>query len=198
MHRAQDEEGDRLGMWLFLYGELLLFGGLFLLYAVYLSRYAVEFGTGSHHLDVRIGAINTVILLVSSFCVASAFTAIKRNSAVKAALFVGTAILMAGIFLVNKYHEWSTEFGRGLYPGGAALEAGPAGEKMFFGLYYTITGLHGVHVAIGAIALSVALRLIMVKKINQHHATSLDLIGLYWHLVDLIWIFVFPLFYLIT
>jgi cytochrome c oxidase subunit 3 len=194
---TKDYAGAKLGMWLFLFTEILLFGGLFLLYAVYLKRYPHEFAEGGKQLNWFMGAANTVILLTSSLFAAMAVTAIQRDERNRAMGLIGGTILCAAGFMVIKYFEWSAKIGHGIYPGSGHLKAGPPGESVFFSLYYLTTGIHGLHVLIGAALLGwIAL------KVRSGAVTAGDFIllengALYWHLVDLIWIFIFPLYYLV-
>ncbi len=192
-----DKTGNKIGMWLFLYSEIILFGGLFVLYAAYLHRYSVFFTEGGKELNRVIGTINTVVLLISSFSVAASITAVQRNAKKQTIAFLIFSILCGAVFLVNKYFEWSTKFHHGIYPNSEILTSGEPGVNIFFSLYYVITGLHGLHVIIGMILLSVSLVFVITGKVNASRFSMLDNSGLYWHLVDLIWIFVFPLFYLV-
>jgi cytochrome c oxidase subunit 3 len=192
-----DHAGSKLGMWLFLYTELMLFGGLFVAYAYYYYCYPADFVTGGQALDVVIGAINTVILLISSFAVAASLTAIRRGSRTTSMILLGVTLALGVAFLVNKYFEWGHKIEEGIYPGSQALLDYPPGQTIFFGLYYTLTGLHGLHVVIGVIVLAICLALVASGRIRTGHDIVLENSALYWHLVDLIWIFVFPLFYLI-
>jgi cytochrome c oxidase subunit III len=197
MSRGADRTGSRIGMWLFLYTEIILFGGLFVLYAAYYHEYPRAFAEYGKELNRVIGALNTVVLLVSSFTVAASLTALRLRAK---GLCQGLLIASLGcgvLFLVNKYFEWQHKFAVGLYPNSPDLAAAPPGKNIFFGLYYVITGLHALHVVIGMTLLAISLVLVLRNRITADRFTVLENSGLYWHLVDLIWIFVFPLFYLI-
>ncbi len=197
MKSFNDITGIRTGMWLFLYSEIILFGGLFVLYAVYHHRYPAEFGLGGKELDRVIGAINTIILLLSSFTVAASITAIRQERKKLSLGLLGFSFFCGVVFLVNKYFEWGAKFHHDIYPNSETLVSGPPGENIFFGLYYVITGLHGLHVIIGMTLLAVSFYLVQCGRISADRYIMLENSGLYWHLVDLIWIFVFPLFYLV-
>lgn len=192
-----DRTGIKIGFWLFLYSEIILFGGLFVLYAAYFHRYPEFFAEGGKELDRVIGAINTIVLLVSSFTVAASITAIQRNAKKLTVSLLIFSIFCGVIFLVNKYFEWGAKFHHDIYPNSETLVSGEPGVNIFFGLYYVITGLHGLHVIIGMILLLISLVYVLAGKITASRFSMLDNSGLYWHLVDLIWIFVFPLFYLV-
>lgn len=197
MSRQIDRTGIKIGMWLFLYSEIILFGGLFVLYAAYFHRYPAAFSVGGKELNRIIGALNTVVLLVSSFTVAASITAIQRNARKQTIGLLLFSIFCGFIFLVNKYFEWGAKIHHGIYPNSETLVAGDPGVNIFFGLYYVITGLHGLHVFVGMVLLSISLALVLAGKVDGSRFSMLDNSGLYWHLVDLIWIFVFPLFYLV-
>lgn len=193
----KDYTGAKLGMWLFLFTELILFGGLFILYAVYLHRYPAEFAAAGAELNEVFGAANTLLLLTSSLAIALATSAIQRGKKRRTLWLVGATIGAAALFMVNKYFEWSAKIGHGLYPDAPAMLERPAGEIAFFSLYYITTGLHGLHVLIGgALLLWVWLR-VASEAIHAEDYVALENSGLYWHLVDLVWIFIFPLYYLI-
>jgi len=193
----KDYFGAKLGMWLFLFTELLLFGGLFLLYAVYLKRYPHEFATAGRQLDWTLGATNTVILLTSSLLAAMAVTAAQRGETRRVVALIGGTILCAAGFMVIKYFEWSAKIGHGIYPGSEQLKSGPPGESVFFSLYYMTTGIHGLHVVIGALLLAWIALKARSGAVNASDYILLENGALYWHLVDLIWIFIFPLYYLV-
>ena len=193
----RDYAGAKLGMWLFLFTEILLFGGLFLLYAVYLTRYPHEFAAGGRELDVVYGTANTTVLLTSSLFVAMAVTAIQQGRRRLTLGLLGGTILCAAGFMGIKYVEWSAKIHHGIYPGSAKLAAGAHGESVFFGLYYLTTGLHGLHVFIGGSVLAWVAVKVQRGLVTVDEFVLLENGALYWHLVDLIWIFIFPLYYLI-
>jgi len=241
----QDAVGARLGMWLFLFTEILLFGGIFLLYSVYRSKFPADFHYAATHLDLFTGTINTVILLTSSLFMVLAVASLEKQNRKNSSLFILLTALLGVTFLVIKYFEWSHKIRHGLFPNSEVLEIHTAGEKIFYSLYYLMTGLHAVHIIIGVVILLVMLKKISSKPFrilnlngigsktlniddtdsksilkyksdepianmrikliynNNENLNDADLIklensGLYWHLVDVIWIFLFPLFYLIT
>ncbi|MBF0202831.1 MAG: cytochrome c oxidase subunit 3 family protein [Desulfamplus sp.] len=196
-HKLGDVVGARTGMWFFLYTEIMLFGGLFVLYAAYYRMYTSDFTGAGKELDIVMGTINTVILLISSFAVAASITAIQKNSKKIAIALLSFALFLGFMFLVNKYFEWGHKIDLGIFPNSPKMEDSPYGRILFFSLYYTITGLHGVHIIIGMTLLAVTIGFIVANKVNYQRYVLLENAGLYWHLVDLIWIFIFPLFYLI-
>jgi cytochrome c oxidase subunit 3 len=196
-HHHKDYTGAKLGMWLFLFTELLLFGGLFILYAVYLARYPHEFATAGSKLNWVMGSANTVVLLTSSLCAAMAVTAVQRGEQRRVVQLIGATILCAAGFMTIKYFEWSSKIGHGIYPGSEHLKAGPPGESIFFSLYYMSTGIHGLHVLIGAALLTWIGVKVKSGQVNAGDYVLLENGALYWHLVDLIWIFIFPLYYLV-
>ncbi len=194
-----DPESSKIGMWLFIFTELLLFGGLFLVYAVYRYMNADAFHLAAEQLNTTIGAFNTVILLISSMTVAMATTALQKGHKKIAIGLVAVTFLIGVGFLINKWIEWGVKFDHGIWPGSEhMLETMSQGEILFFGLYFVMTGLHGVHIIVGMIIMGYAIRGLLNGKVNAERPSLLDNCGLYWHLVDLIWIFLFPLFYLIT
>jgi cytochrome c oxidase subunit III len=193
----RDDTGARLGMWLFLFTEILLFGGLFVLYSVYESDYPEAFSAGSHHLNLVLGTINTAILLTGSFCVASSLSAVRYGRRRLAVALLWSGVATGAIFLFNKYLEWSHEIGSGIYPGSPKLAHVERGEAVFYSLYYVTLGLHGLHVLIGSIVLATMAVWVQKGKVNPERFVALENGGLYWHLVDIVWIFIFPLYYLL-
>ncbi|MBN2012053.1 cytochrome c oxidase subunit 3 [candidate division KSB1 bacterium] len=253
IEKHSDQTGAKIGMWLFLFTELLLFGGMFLLYAVYRFKHAHEFHVGALELDKMLGTLNTMFLLTSSLTMALSISALQRMNRKLSSVFLVITILLGITFLVVKYFEWSAKIAHGIYPGSADLSRFyKDGEILFFGLYYAMTGLHGLHIIVGVVILSVMLFFInkqpktefsiepdqvdgirgsqiafqdasgkallkgikvddSVRRISvlyshepgsdiEHKSNLIKLenSGLYWHLVDIIWIFLFPLFYLIS
>lgn len=202
-HAPQQQlESGKLGMWLFLATEILLFGGLFCAYAIYRSLHPEVFENAANYLDWRLGATNTIVLLFSSLTVALAIRAAQTNSQGQITAYLVVTLLCAATFMVVKYYEYSHKFSVGLLPGGYFKAAGvnvenPDQLHVFFGIYFLMTGLHGIHVLIGMGVLFWVLLRSLKGEFGPHYYLPLELGGLYWHLVDLIWIFLFPLLYLI-
>jgi cytochrome c oxidase subunit 3 len=196
IHR--DDLASKTGMWLFLFTEMLLFGGLFIVYSVYRFRNAEAFHLAAHELNVAIGTINTIILLISSTTIAMSITAIQKKDKKLSLLLLGITIFLGLAFLVNKYFEWGAHLKEHIYPGSDVLALRGQGDVLFYGLYFFMTGLHALHIIIGLIFIGVIASKIFRDKIDAGNHVLLENSGLYWHLVDLIWIFLFPLFYLIT
>ncbi|MBI5623300.1 MAG: cytochrome c oxidase subunit 3 family protein [Elusimicrobia bacterium] len=192
----RDYQGSKIGMWLFLFTELMLFGGLFILYSGYRSLHPESFHHASRELNVVLGVANTLVLLTSSLFAALALTSVQQGRHSDGAKWAWLTAGLGGVFLVVKAFEWGAKFSHGIYPGGKALLALPPGEGLFYGLYFTMTGLHGLHVLAGVVLLSVMALLVGKGRVHQGDCVVLENSGLYWHLVDVIWIFLLPLFYL--
>jgi len=193
----KDYAGAKLGMWLFLFTEVLLFGGLFVLYAVYLHRYPAEFAAAAAELNIVLGTANTLILLTGSLLVALSVSAVRLNRRKQAQWLLWGGVITGVLFLFNKYIEWSAEIGHGIYPNSPVLLQKEHGEIIFFGLYYITLGLHGLHVLVGSVLLAVMAVWVGNGTVNSDDFVKLENSGLYWHLVDLVWIFIFPLYYLL-
>ena len=186
----------KLGMWLFLATEILLFAGVFCCYALYHWMYPEEFHHASKQLNWMLGAVNTLVLLFSSFTAALAVDAAQHGNNAKVTKCLATTIICGGIFLVIKYFDWSAKYHHGLFPGGEHFQSD--GYKNFFGLYYSMTGLHGLHVIIGMGLLGWGLSKSLKNRYSPTYYTPVETGALYWHLVDLIWIYLFPLLYLVS
>jgi cytochrome c oxidase subunit III len=193
----RDYTGAKLGMWFFLFTEILLFGGMFLVYSVYRQMNTAEFHEAGKEMDVAIGAVNTIILLTSSLTMALSISAIKKGMKNRSLLLQGATILLGLAFLVNKYFEWSDHIRKGFYPDSPQLLAMSHGKILFFGLYYVMTGIHALHVIIGMSVIAFILVLTLRNSVTSDDYVKLENAGLFWHLVDVIWIYLFPLFYLI-
>ncbi len=194
-HIHRDDFGSKLGMWLFLVTEIVLFGGLFIAYAFMRAKYPFEFHHGGQQLNATLGVINTFVLLTSSLTMVLAIVAIQNGDISLSKRLTGATIGLGLVFLVIKSFEWAAKFHHGLYPSSPHLGTLPPGEQVFFGLYFTMTGLHGVHVIAGMAVLAAMLTRVG-KTITPDKYVTLENGGLYWHLVDVVWIFLLPLFYL--
>ncbi len=199
MERRPEAEGGHVGMWLFIATEILLFGGLFLLYTMYRTRSPEAFHLASAELSRFDGTLNTCVLITSSLSMALAIRSMQSGNKRAALIGLYVTLALAAVFLVIKYFEYHHKFHLGQLPGKYYTFTGIQGTNphIFFGIYFAMTGLHGVHVLVG---MSVIIWMIARTHRNHFSAayfTPLELTGLYWHLVDLIWIFLFPLFYLI-
>jgi len=196
-HVHRDDVGAKIGMWLFLFTELLLFGGMFLAYAVYRFQFPDFFKLAALELNTLLGTINTIVLLTSSLTMALSITALQKGNKKLSSFYLLLTLSFAVVFLINKYFEWSAKISHGIYPGSEELINKNNGEIIFFGLYYVMTGLHALHVIIGMVIITFMWVFLNRNVITTDNYVKLENAGLYWHLVDLIWIFLFPLFYLI-
>lgn len=197
---AKQAHAAHFGMWLFLASELLLFAGLFGLYTAYRTRYAAAFAEAVHHNELWIGTTNVVILIVSSFTVAWAVHCLRKGRR-RAVLWSLAITLVCGLgFLGFKGLEYGIHFRDGVFPGRyyAYQELPGPGAQVFFTLYYFMTGLHALHMIGGLAAISWVTARVARRKTTAAYPVPLELGALYWHLVDSIWIFLWPLFYLTT
>lgn len=197
----QQIEASKLGMWLFLATEVLLFGGLFVAYGIFNYVHMDIFKQAHQYLSVPLGASNTIILLFSSLTVVLAIHAAQKNKKKFIIINLLLTIACAIAFMCIKYVEYSHKFHAGLLPGmyfTNATIANPDQAHIFFGMYFLMTGLHGIHVLIGIGVLSWLLLRTIKGDFSEQYYVPLELGGLYWHLVDVIWIFLFPLLYLIA
>ncbi len=212
---VQQFDSAKLGMWIFLAQELLFFSGLFVAYGVYRNWYPDAFAAGSHELNRVMGAGNTIVLLFSSLTAALAVRSSQLGKKDETTLWIGLTIACAFIFLFVKYFEYHAKFEHGLLPGsyfgtprdmlsgqplqGAHSHANelPDHTHVFFGLYFVMTGIHAIHIIVGIGIWIWILRRNMRGDFNKRYWTPVDVTALYWHLVDLVWIYLFPLMYLI-
>ena len=192
-------EAMRLGMWLFLATEVLLFAGLFCGYTVYRFEFPLAFEQSSRHLNITLGTLNTVVLITSSFTVAMAIHYTRTNQRKMAAVCLVITILFALLFLGFKAIEYAEHFREHALPGKyyASAEVRIPGAAMFYTLYFLMTGLHGLHVIAGMSVLGFVLWRTLQGRYSSNYYMGVELGGLYWHLVDLVWIFLYPLLYLI-
>lgn len=192
-------ESSKLGLWLFLVTEILLFGGLFVAYIMFRALYPEMFHEASHHLNKVLGAINTVVLICSSLTMAMAVDRTRQNDSGKANQYLMMTLFFAACFMIIKYVEYSHKIHEGLLPGAnftfEAIQHPKA--PLYFSLYFMMTGLHGIHVLAGMGLISWILIRSNKGHFNSQYYTPVELVGIYWHLVDLIWIYLFPLLYLI-
>jgi cytochrome c oxidase subunit 3 len=192
-------EASSLGMWIFLVTEVLFFGGLFTAYTVYRSTYRHDFEGASNLLDIKLGTINTAILLMSSLTMALAVWASSLGRKKLIILFLIGTILLGSIFLGIKVIEYSQKFHHHEVPGAHYVIPEGLGQpsELFFGLYFCMTGLHALHMIIGVGLLTWLILKARRGEFTPEYNTPVDLVGLYWHFVDIVWIFLFPLLYLL-
>jgi cytochrome c oxidase subunit 3 len=195
--QAQQRLTVLLGMWVFLATEVLFFGGLMVAYAAYRTWYSAGFAAASHHLDFILGTLNTAILILSSFCIAVAISAARELERRMTLLFLGLTALLGICFVGIKGYEWHTAIHDGFWPGPVESLAQPHGFHLFFSLYFIMTGLHAVHLLIGIAFVSGIALALRRQKTFAPNQNKLTVLGLYWHFVDIVWIFLYPLLYLI-
>ncbi len=183
----------KLGLWLFLATEILLFAVMFCGFALFRWMHIEEFHAGSHHLDWRLGAFNTAVLLLSSYTAALAVDAGQRGNNKRIVLNFGISTICGIIFMCVKYYEYSGKYHHGYFPGQENFYE----FKNFLGFYFVMTGLHGLHVLIGMGLMIWVMVRAMRNRFSPDYYTPVELSALYWHLVDLIWIYLFPLLYLV-
>ena len=213
---VQEFQAAKLGFWLFLATEILLFGGLFAAYFYYHEMYPETFRLGGHQLDWKLGAINTTVLLISSWTMAMGVRSAQTSQKQKTLMFCALTVLGAATFMVIKFFEYKAKTEHGLFDftqmfGGYdttrsqvawftdhdGVMAGVPHGHLFFAIYVTMTAIHGLHVIIGAGLILWVMKGVAKGRFHAGYYLPVDLVGLYWHLVDLIWIFLFPLLYLV-
>jgi cytochrome c oxidase subunit 3 len=197
---AQQAEASTLGMWVFLVTEIMFFGGLFTAYLVYRSNSPEGFQEASHHLNVTWGAVNTIVLIVSSLTMALGVRAAQTDQSARTqAAWIALTMLFGTAFLGVKAIEYTDKFTHHLVPGPHFRWEGqhPAAAEMFYSLYFCMTGLHALHMVIGLGIMTWLLVTALKDRYDSDYYTPVEVAGLYWHFVDIVWIFLFPLLYLI-
>jgi cytochrome c oxidase subunit 3 len=196
---AQQTEAAEFGMWVFMASEVLFFSGLFTLYGAYWVEYGDVFRQASRYTDRTLGSADTFILLTSSALVALCVFGARHGWAARRLLWLlGGTIGLGVLFLVLKFTEYAEHMAEGIYPGSAYAfpDLPERGARIFFTLYYTMTGVHAVHVTVGLILMVWLFVLVRKGRITADYRTPLELVGIYWHFVDIIWVFLWPMFYL--
>lgn len=195
----QQREASTLGMWIFLATEVLFFGGMLLCYSVYRMIYFPAFAEASGHLDVVLGSLNTAVLLCSSLTMAMGVHEAQAGNRKALVRFLGTTMFLGAIFLAIKFYEYYEKYREGLVPGAHFTWHGedPGHASLFFIAYFIMTGMHAVHMIIGIGLMTVLVVLAKKGRFTPVYYTPVELGGLYWHFVDIVWVFLFPLLYLV-
>jgi len=203
----QQKEAGTIGMWLFLLTELMFFGGLFLAYTLYRASYPQGFLHGSHLLSVPLGGTNTVVLILSSLTMAMAVYYSQLGNSKKQLFFLVVTLLLGMVFLVIKYFEYKEKFENHLFPAAWLYNPPGTGEhsvplalkqqvQVFLWIYFIMTGLHALHMIVGIGILTTLIILTLRGRFTKDYNSPVEISGLYWHFVDIVWIFLFPLLYL--
>jgi cytochrome c oxidase subunit 3 len=194
----QQHSASWIGMWIFLATEVMFFGGLFACYAIYRSAYSEAFAEASNHLEIWLGAVNTAVLLGSSFTMAMAVHSAEKESRRALVNFLLLTILLGAVFLGIKSFEYQSKFEHHLVPGSAFSYEGPLARpvEIFFSFYFAMTGMHALHMVIGIGLLAILAWRARRGRFSAAYYTPVEMVGLYWHFVDIVWIFLFPLLYL--
>lgn len=195
----QQREASTLGMWAFLITEVLFFGGLFTAYIVFRTQFPGAFALASHELDVMLGAINTGVLLASSLTMAMAVHAAQEGKKQKTIRFLLLTGTLGTVFLVIKAFEYASKFEHHLFPGASFAYHGPQADhvQLYFVLYFMMTGVHAAHMIVGILLLAVMVWMTARNRFSAQYYNPIENFGLYWHFVDIVWIFLYPLLYLI-
>jgi cytochrome c oxidase subunit 3 len=195
----QQRDAATLGMWIFLATEVMFFGGLFTTYSVYRALHPFAFAEVSRHLNIRLGTINTAVLIGSSFTMALAVYGAQHGRRKMLVLCLVFTMLLGSVFLGIKFYEYYQKFVEHFVPGSSFQFPSPYTKpaEMFFSLYFAMTGLHALHMIVGLGLLATLTILAWRGKYSPSYYNPVELSGLYWHFVDIIWIFLYPLLYLI-
>jgi cytochrome c oxidase subunit 3 len=196
---VQQYEASTLGMWIFLATEVMFFGGLFAGYVVYRAAYPEAWAEGSRHLDITLGAVNTVVLIGSSLTMALAVRAAQVGHRGAQILFLVLTLVLGSVFLGIKGVEYFHKFEEHLIPGAAFQWEGanPRNIQLFYSFYFAMTGMHALHMIVGIGILATLIVMAWRGRFTPAYYTPMEVSGLYWHFVDIVWIYLFPLLYLI-
>lgn len=194
----QQDRAASFGMWVFLATELMLFGGLFAVYTIYRTIYPAGFTIGSHHLNLTLGATNTAVLIVSSVTMALAVRAAHLAQRRRVLVFLALTALLGTAFMIIKTVEYSQHFADGLVPGLQWRYDGPEPRavQLFTLVYFALTSLHAIHLTVAILIVLITMALVWRNRLPVAHAGPIAVIGLYWHFVDIVWVFLLPLLYL--
>ena len=196
----QQREAGNIGMWVFLVQEIMFFGGLFLAYVIYRTKFPEAFAAASNHLNITLGGINTVVLIVSSLTMALAVYYAQTGKRRPQVMFLVVTLLLGLTFLVIKAFEYADKFRDNLFPGASFHWEGagdPDQVQMFYWIYFAMTGLHALHMVIGIGILLYLIYFARKGRYTPEYHSPVEISGLYWHFVDIVWIFLFPLLYLL-
>jgi cytochrome c oxidase subunit III len=194
----QQAHAARLGMWAFLGSEVLLFAVLFALYAAYRTMYSADFEAAIAHNNLLIGTVNTIILITSSLTVVLALAQVEKDRPLRAGALLAISVCFGLVFLILKGIEYAQHLHEGIYPGAAYhfAEMPGYGARLFFTLYYLMTGLHALHVIVGMLLLGWIMMGTFTRQYSAPRSIQVELGALYWHLIDIMWIFLWPMLYL--
>jgi cytochrome c oxidase subunit 3 len=195
----QQHDSASLGMWIFLATEVMFFGGMFLGYSVYRGMYSKAYAEASRHLDVLLGGINTGVLLLSSLTMALAVRAAQLGGRRTVVLFLLATIALGSVFLGIKALEYYHKYEEHLIPGRHFEFSEPNAKhaQIFFSFYFVMTGMHALHMVIGIGIMLILITLTRKKRFSAEYYFPIEMAGLYWHFVDIVWVFLFPLLYLV-
>ena len=196
---GQQKEASIFGMWIFLVTEVMFFGGMFMGYTAYRYRYHEAFVAGSDHLDLMLGGTNTVVLILSSLTMAMAVRSAQTSKRKQLIVFLILTMLLGSVFLGIKFVEYEHKFHEDLVPGPSFIFEGVPHHRaeLYFSFYFAMTGFHALHMIIGVVLLAVILRMSVKGRFSADYYNPVEVSGLYWHFVDIVWIFLFPLLYLV-
>ena len=194
----QQKSAATLGMWTFLATEILFFGGMFMSYITYRHLYPQAFAEASRHTLVLFGTVNTAILLTSSLTMALGVHAAQENKTKWLMRYLLLTVFLGCCFLVVKGFEYHQDITEHLWPGPHFNKSLPAQAQIFWFLYWAMTGLHAIHVTVGIVLLAIIARMAALRKFSDFYHTPVEIVGLYWHFVDIVWIYLYPLLYLIN